>query len=145
MVFSRQIDWSGLPFPSPGDLLGLNPGLLHYRWVLYPLATREAQGTLQRHLIVLYLSFSSQYNRNNETYLVFPFSLHEGYRELWMKGCKCVVIWDCQAALDKCPFGGAVAILKNSQLHYDLLNSHHGRHILIALKAVKQWGRICYF
>ena len=29
--------WSGLPFPSPGDLptQGLNPGLLHCRWILY--------------------------------------------------------------------------------------------------------------
>ena len=29
--------WSGLPFPSPRDLLtqGLNPGLLHFRQILY--------------------------------------------------------------------------------------------------------------
>ena len=28
---------SGLPFPSPGDLLnpGIKPGLLHYRQILY--------------------------------------------------------------------------------------------------------------
>ena len=33
MGFSRQEYWSGLPFPSPGDLLtqGLKPGLLHCR------------------------------------------------------------------------------------------------------------------
>ena len=33
MEFSRQEYWSGLPFPSPRDLLiqGLNPGLLHCR------------------------------------------------------------------------------------------------------------------
>ena len=35
MEFSRQEYWSGLPFPSPGDLpdLGLNPGLLHCRQI----------------------------------------------------------------------------------------------------------------
>ena len=38
--FSRQEFWSGLPFPSPGDLLtqGSNPGLLHCRWSLYQLS-----------------------------------------------------------------------------------------------------------
>ena len=37
MGFCRQEYQSGLPFPSPGDLLaqGLNPCLLHSRWVLY--------------------------------------------------------------------------------------------------------------
>ena len=37
MEFSRQVFWSELPFPSPGDLLNpeLNPGLLHCRWILY--------------------------------------------------------------------------------------------------------------
>ena len=29
--FSRQEYWSGLLFPSPRDLPGLNPGLLHCR------------------------------------------------------------------------------------------------------------------
>jgi len=43
MGFSRQEYWSGLPFPSPGDLP--DPGiklvllcLLHWRWILYPLS-----------------------------------------------------------------------------------------------------------
>ena len=33
MEFSRQEDWSGLPFPSPRDLPdpGMNPGILHCR------------------------------------------------------------------------------------------------------------------
>ena len=32
MRFSRQECWSGMPFPSPGDLLtqGSNPGLSHF-------------------------------------------------------------------------------------------------------------------
>ena len=37
MGFSRQGYWSGMPFPSLGDLLthGSNPGLLHCRQILY--------------------------------------------------------------------------------------------------------------
>ena len=36
MGFSRQEYWSGLPFPSPGDLPnpGIKPGLLHCRQIL---------------------------------------------------------------------------------------------------------------
>ena len=35
MEFSRQEYWSGLPFPSPGDLPNPNPGPLHCRWISY--------------------------------------------------------------------------------------------------------------
>ena len=40
MGFSRQEYWSGLPFPSPGDLSdhGLNPCLLHWRQISYHLS-----------------------------------------------------------------------------------------------------------
>ena len=40
MGFSRHEYWSGLPFPSPGDLRtqGLNPGLLHCRQTLFHLS-----------------------------------------------------------------------------------------------------------
>ena len=40
LEFSRQEYWSGLPFPSPGDLLtqGSNPGLLHCWQVLHHLS-----------------------------------------------------------------------------------------------------------
>ena len=39
MGFSRQENWSGLPFPPPGDLLqGSNPGLLCCRQTLYCLS-----------------------------------------------------------------------------------------------------------
>ena len=40
MEFPRQEYYSWLPFPSPGDCptQGLNPGLLHYRWILYHLS-----------------------------------------------------------------------------------------------------------
>ena len=42
MGFSRQEYWSGLPFPSPGDLPnpGTEPGLQHGRQMLYPLSHR---------------------------------------------------------------------------------------------------------
>ena len=36
MGFSRQEYWSGLPFPSPGDLPF--PGLLHCRQILYQMS-----------------------------------------------------------------------------------------------------------
>ena len=38
--FSRQEHWSGLPFPSAGDLPnpGIKPGLLHCRQILYHLS-----------------------------------------------------------------------------------------------------------
>ena len=44
MGFSRQEYWSGLPFPSPGDLPdpGLNLGLPHCRQPLYHPSHREA-------------------------------------------------------------------------------------------------------
>ena len=40
MGFSRQERWSGLPFPSPGDLPDQesNPDLLHCRQILYHLS-----------------------------------------------------------------------------------------------------------
>ena len=40
MRFSRQGYWSGLLFPSPGDLPnpGIKPGLLHCRQILYQLS-----------------------------------------------------------------------------------------------------------
>ena len=49
MNFSRQEYWRGLPFPSPGDLPypGNEPGLLHWRQILYRLSHQGGQiGTL---------------------------------------------------------------------------------------------------
>ena len=50
--FSKQEYWSGLPFPSPGDLQtqGSNPCLLRCRWVLYQWATREGPHTLLKRI-----------------------------------------------------------------------------------------------
>ena len=45
MRFPRQEYWSGLSFPSPGDLLdwGIKPGLLHCRQFLYCLSHQGGQ------------------------------------------------------------------------------------------------------
>ena len=62
MGFSRQEYWSGLPFPSLGDLLtqGLNPGLPHCRQTLYCLSH---QGSL------MYL-VSIGYVESNEIFIL---------------------------------------------------------------------------
>ena len=46
MGFFRQEYWSGLPFPSPGDLPdpGIEPGLLHWRQMLSPLSHQGRMG-----------------------------------------------------------------------------------------------------
>ena len=46
MGFSRQVYWSGLPFPSPEDLPdpGIEPSLLHCRQTLYPLSHQGDTG-----------------------------------------------------------------------------------------------------
>ena len=45
MGFSRQEYWSGLPFPSPGDLPnpGSNLGFLHCRQILYCVSYKGSQ------------------------------------------------------------------------------------------------------
>ena len=53
--FSGQEYWSGLPFPSPGDLLtqGLNPGplcFLHYRRILYLLSHQGSPWWIELYL-----------------------------------------------------------------------------------------------
>ena len=46
--FSWQKYWSGLPFPSPEifPTQALNPGLLHYRWILYSLSQQGSGGEM---------------------------------------------------------------------------------------------------
>ena len=55
MEFSRQEYWSGLPFPSPGDLphLGIEPCSLCFRQILYHLSH---QGSLVQFSSVQLLS-----------------------------------------------------------------------------------------
>ena len=75
MGFSRQEYWSGLPFPSPGDLpdQGLNSGLQHCKQRLYLLSHQEARKLIPS-LISNYLNppFGSQgkSRRLNEDYIL---------------------------------------------------------------------------
>ena len=58
MGFSRQEYWSGLPFPSPGDLPAQwsNLGLLHCRQILYHLSHQRGPSTSGfLHLIWIWL------------------------------------------------------------------------------------------
>ena len=57
MGFSRQESWSGLPFPSPGDLpdLGSNPHLLHLlHWLDLPSLGIKPMSPLLRGRQILY-------------------------------------------------------------------------------------------
>ena len=51
MRFSRQEYWSGLPFPSPGDLpiQGSNPGPPHCRQILYHLSQGQCLRQKEQH------------------------------------------------------------------------------------------------
>ena len=55
MRFSRQEYWSGLPFPSPGDLPhpGIKPGLLHCRQILYQLSYKGSLKSLKSEWVVI--------------------------------------------------------------------------------------------
>ena len=57
MGFSRQEHWSGLPFPSPGDLptQGSNSGLPHCRQTHYHLSHRGSPHTFTHTLIKAYV------------------------------------------------------------------------------------------
>ena len=57
MGFSRQEYWSGLPFPSPGDLPNpeMNPCLPHCRQMLYHLSHQESTHQGSHFSIKLYL------------------------------------------------------------------------------------------
>ena len=62
MGSSRQEYWSGLPFPSPGDLPDpeTDPGLLHCRQILYPLSHQGGSLTTLNALLDRLFSFSPQ-------------------------------------------------------------------------------------
>ena len=55
MGFSRPEHWSGEPVPSPGDLpnLGIDPGLLHCRQILYQLGHQGSHSLTYRCSIIL--------------------------------------------------------------------------------------------
>ena len=68
MGFSRQEYWSGLPFPSPGDLPnpGSNVGLLQCRQTLYHLSHQGSPVKpmqLAKKLLLLLLLMLSRFSR----------------------------------------------------------------------------------
>ena len=80
MELSREEYWSRFPFPPPGDLpptLGLNPGLLHCRWILYRLSHQGSPKALRCPFytkgITLTVKFSGQVWNNS--------GASTGYRE----------------------------------------------------------------
>ena len=54
MGFSRREDWSGLSFPSPGELP--DPGLLHRRWSLYRMR-HQGLPIMFMYIIYLYMTY----------------------------------------------------------------------------------------
>ena len=62
---SRQEYWSGLPYPPPGDLPGLNPGLPHCRRILYHLSHQGSPRILE--WVVCPFSRGSSWPRNRTT------------------------------------------------------------------------------
>ena len=69
MGFSRQEYWRGLPYPSPGDLpnLGIEPGLLHCRKILYSLSYKGSPYVLirQTHSAISFRDNDSATNRKH--------------------------------------------------------------------------------
>ena len=59
MGFPRQECWSGLPFPSTGDLPnpGSNPSLLHCRWFLYHLSHRNVKWSSNCKIVFQFLKW----------------------------------------------------------------------------------------
>ena len=87
--FPRQEYWSGLPFPSPGDLP--NPGIkLTPRQILYPWATREAQVI---HLVNTYW-INTHINFNFKKYIIVCKEWESTLKNHWIHGSSislCVV------------------------------------------------------
>ena len=61
--FSRQEYWSGLPFPSPGDLPnpGIEPGSAVCRQTLYPLSHQGSHLQNKSHLLIYSFMEGTQY------------------------------------------------------------------------------------
>ena len=55
MGFSRQEYWSGLPFPSPGDLPnpGIKPKSLVFRQILYQLSYKGSHIAIRRNEVLM--------------------------------------------------------------------------------------------
>ena len=63
MGFSRQEYWTGLPFPSPGELPnpGIRPDLLHCRQILYQLSYKGKPLNIVAYILYFYSFFSLGY------------------------------------------------------------------------------------
>ena len=81
MGFPRHEYWSGLPFPSPGDLpeAGIKPvspaSLSNLRWILYLWATKEALNKKQI-TVIIWLEVDGRVWRREEYHSVYIFVLH---------------------------------------------------------------------
>ena len=106
MKFYRQEHWSGLPFPSPGDLLtqGLNLSLPHCRKILYCLSH---QGTSIKNRYSGNAVMDSRYLGAKRFHLLsilnHPPCVYRMYWEVWkrdlpagnaLEGCACVYFSD---------------------------------------------------
>ena len=82
MEFSRQEYWSGLPFPSPGDLPkpGIKPGLQHCMQTLYHLSHQGSSKMLLSKLLY--------YDLNKTRYLKYNKKLH-GFALFFFCFCFC--------------------------------------------------------
>ena len=91
MGFSRQESWSGLPFPSPGDLPnpGSNLRLLHCRWILYQLSYQGSPRYSYRHVyickqngnilhIFVYKLFKLIFSHVTSSHLLLPLLIGDG-------------------------------------------------------------------
>ena len=81
MGFSRQEYWSGLPFPSLGDLsdLGVKPCLLHCRHILYQQNQREEKRKANMITLLDLTMFQATMSPQNLKSLLYTGNLPQGY------------------------------------------------------------------
>ena len=79
--FSRQEHWSGLPFPSLGDLsdLGVKPCLLHCRHILYQQNQREEKRKANMITLLDLTMFQATMSPQNLKSLLYTGNLPQGY------------------------------------------------------------------
>ena len=81
MGFSRQEYWSGLPFPSLGDLsdLGVKPCLLHCRRILYQQNQKEEKRKASMITLLDLTMFQAMTSPQNLKSLLYTGNLPQGY------------------------------------------------------------------
>ena len=82
--FFRPEYWGGSPFPSPGDLCnpGLNPGLLHCRWILYQLSHQRSPRILEWIAYPFSSGSSQPRNQTGVSYIAGGFCTNWTIREI---------------------------------------------------------------